>query len=104
MITLKVAVERLIAVWNILSWREPSIVRLGSLIVSRHGCATGAVNDGATAANSARTDPGAVGARSGLPVCGLSQVWIVGLPALALRNERSSSRKISRFLPQRNER
>ena len=35
---------------------------------------------------------GAVGARSGLPVSGLSQTWLA--EALALRKERSSRKKI----------
>src|SRR5947199_925663 len=99
MITLNVAVERLIARSNVDSWRWPSIVRLGSLMALRHAWLTGWDSDGVIAAKTLRTFDGAVGARSGAPVCGLSHVWMVGLPALALRKERSSSRKISRFLP-----
>src|SRR4051794_11073207 len=77
----------------------PSSVRLGSLILSLHFCDTGAENDGTSTENTWRVDCGAVGARSGSCVCGLSQV--PPADALALRNERSSSRNRSRFLPQR---
>src|SRR4030088_641122 len=104
MITLNVAVERLIAALNRASWLRPSIVRFGSLIALRQAALTGWDNDGEIAANADLTSGGAVGARSGAPLDGLSQAWTVGLPALALRNERSSRRKSSRFLPQRTER
>src|SRR5260370_114640 len=104
MITLNVAVDRLIADSNVASWRRPSMLRFGSLIAFRHAWLTGWASDGVIREKAARTCCGAVGARSGAPLWGLSQVWIVGLPAFALRKERSSSRNTWRFLPQRNER
>src|SRR5947209_14384145 len=104
MITLNVAVERLIARSKIASCRRPSIVRLGSLIAFRQAWLTGWASDGAIAAKMLRTLCGAVGARSGAPVCGLSQAWTVGLPAFALRKERSSRKNSSRFLPHLNDR
>src|SRR4051812_23271475 len=97
--TLKRAFEFEMSWTKRLSWRGPGIGREGSLMVSRHACETGAANDGMTAANCWRTAVGSVGARSGWPVCGLSQTP----PALALaeRNDRSSRKNSSRFLPQR---
>src|SRR5512132_1165810 len=77
----------------------PSIVRFGLLIVLRQACETGCESDGTSAANALRTFCGAVGARSGWLVDGLLQTPFAD--AFALRNERSSRKKIWRFLPQR---
>src|SRR4051794_37699539 len=102
MTTLKRAVERETALLNAASCRFPRKVRFGSLIAAVHAGETGCDSDGVTVENSVRVDCGAVGAISGLPVCGLSHTWLAS--AFALRNERSSRKKTSRFLPQRNER
>src|SRR2546430_15976906 len=102
MITLNAAFELLTAVSNLPSWREPSIVRFESLMAFRQAGDTGAASDGAIGVKALRTSCGAVGAKSGLLVIGLLHVLIVGLPAFALRNERSSRKNSSRFLPQRN--
>ena len=102
-ITLKVASEDLIAFLNVFSCFEPSIVRFGSLIAARHSGGTGLASGGATAEKTLRVLCGAVGARSGSPLpAGLSQA--PPKSALELRNERSSRKKTSRFLPQRCER
>src|SRR4051794_14116034 len=88
------------------AWRNrlycdcPSMVLLGLLIASLHCWETGELNEGMRRANRLRVLCGAVGARSGLPVWGLSQTWLA--EALALRKERSSRKKSWRFLPQRN--
>src|SRR3954451_13933996 len=104
MITLKVAFEALIAARKCLRWAEPSIVRLDDRIGLRHAFDTGPRSDGTTKPTCARCAVGGVGARSGSFVCGLSQVWMFGEPAFLERNERSSRKKTSRFLPQRKER
>src|SRR4051795_11602718 len=100
--TLKRAVDRLIAFSKAASWRFPRYVRFGSLIAAVHAGGTGWDSDGVTVENSVRVVCGAVGARSGLPVCGLSQAWFAS--AFALLNERSSRKNIWRFLPHRKER
>src|SRR5215212_2816567 len=102
MITLKRAVERETAFSNAASCRLPRKVRFGSLIAAVHAGETGCDSDGVTAENSVRVDCGAVGARSGRPVCGLSHTWLAS--AFALRNERWSRKNASRFLPQRKDR
>ena len=101
MTTFQVAFEALIAVHEALrAGALPSIVRFGSLIASRQACGDRVARaTGSSAANALRVRCGAVGARSGAPVAGLSQTPFA--EALALRNERSSRKKISRFLPQR---
>src|ERR687897_199238 len=100
MITFQRALELSTSRTKRLSWRWPRNGRLGSLIVRLHSCETGWSSEGISAENRFRVDVGAVGARSGAPVDGLSQVPLK--LALAARNERSSRKKISRFLPQRN--
>ena len=90
--TFQVAFDALIAFVNAAYWRAPSIVRDGSLIAARQAGGTGFLRPGASAANASRTACGAVGARSPLQT----------VVAFALRNERSSRKKSSRFLPQRN--
>src|SRR3954451_7855984 len=99
MTTFHVAFEASTALVKAASCFCPSIVRFGLLIVSRHDCETGWDSDGTRAANTFRTLCGAVGARSGWPVSGLSHAWFA--EALALRKERSSRKNSSRFLPQR---
>src|SRR4051794_25938101 len=91
------------------SWRKrlycawPSMVRCELLILSLHFCATGAESDGIRDEKIFRLLSGAVGARSGSPgVCGLSQTPLA--EALALRNDRSSRKNSSRFLPHWTER
>ena len=80
--------------------RWPSMVRFGLLIASLQAWDTGCVSDGISARRALRVLAGAVGARSGWPgVSGLSQTPFA--EALALRNDRSSRKKSSRFLPQR---
>src|SRR5215211_546332 len=101
MTTLNVAVELWMSRLNAASWRLPRNVRFGSLIRSLHACGAGWASDGTSSENVLRVDCGAVGARSGEPgVLGLSQV--PPCDALASRNERSSRKNTSRFLPQRN--
>src|SRR4029079_10036293 len=90
-ITFQVAVDALIAFVNAAYWREPSIVRVGSASASRQGCGTAVASDGTSAAKAFRTACGAVGARSFLQIA----------RTFAERNERSSRKKSSRFLPQR---
>src|SRR4051794_39966259 len=102
MTTLNREVECETARSNAASWRLPRKVRSGLLILSLHALETGWDSDGVTSENSVRVDCGAVGARSGLCVCGLSHTCPSS--ALALRNERSSRKKTWRFLPQRKER
>src|SRR4029079_626782 len=102
MITLKRAVDFETAFLKAASWRAPRNVRLGLLIVSRHACDTGAASDGVTVENSVRVVCGAVGARSGLPVCGLSHTWLAS--AFALRKLRSSRKNSSIFFPHRKDR
>src|SRR5439155_24466870 len=97
--TLKVAFDRSMSFMKRWNCAFPSMVRLGSLILSLHACETGCENDGMKNAKVVRVDCGRVGARSGLCVCGLSQVCLKD--ALALLNERSSSRKSCRFFPHR---
>src|SRR3954453_1222043 len=101
MTTLKRAFELLISRTKRSNCFFPSIVRLGSLIVSRHAWETGWLSpvDGNTAPNTLRVDCGRVGARSGRPVLGLLQT--PSFDALAERNERSSRKKVSRLPPQR---
>ena len=85
---------------NRLYWRLPSIVWFGSVIASLHAWETGSASDGASAEKNSAVLGGTVGARSGKPVAGLSQV--PPAEALALRNERSSRKNSSRFFPHRN--
>src|SRR5215210_2390558 len=99
MITLKRAVELLTARRKRFFWRAPRNVLAELRMLSRHACETGCASDGSTSANTARVDWGAVGATSGRPVLGLLQTPPAS--ALALRNERSSRKNTSRFLPQR---
>src|SRR4051794_17006309 len=101
MTTLKRAVDLLTAALKRASWRLPRKVRFGLRIVARQAGETGWLSpvDGNTAPNTLRVPCGAVGARSGLCVWGLSQTWFAS--ALAERKERSSRKKTSRFLPQR---
>src|SRR2546423_10886854 len=100
MTTFHFAVEDLTAFRKVLSCSWPSIVRWGLLMASRHACDTGCDSDGVIAAKLLRVLCGAVGARSADPgVDGLSQTPFAD--ALALRNERSSRKNSSRFLPQR---
>ena len=74
-ITLKVALDFLIAFSNVASCLAPSIVRFGSLIEALQAGGVGLASGGAIAANTLRVLCGAVGARSGLPLpAGLSQV------------------------------
>src|SRR3954467_12134107 len=96
MTTFQRAVDRLTAFVNWLYWRAPRKVRPGLRIVSRHCWDTGWASDGTRIAKKSRVDWGAVGARSGLWVCGLSQTWFAS--AFAERKERSSRKKTSRFL------
>ena len=77
----------------------PRKVRWGLLILFLHACETGWASDGIRTANRLRVVWGAVGARSGSPVEGLSQTPLS--EAFAARKERSSRKKSSRFLPQR---
>ena len=73
-ITLKVALDFLIAFSNFASCFEPSIVRFGSLIDVRQAGGAGLASGGAIAEKTLRVLCGAVGARSGLPLpAGLSQ-------------------------------
>src|SRR3954453_14026408 len=102
MTTLNRDVDREKAFSNAASCRFPRNVRFGSLMREVHAGGTGWASDGVTPAKSVRVVCGAVGARSGSPVCGLSHTWPSS--ALALRNERSSRKNTWRFLPQRNER
>src|SRR5436190_22182453 len=87
------------------SWRNwwscawPSIVRLGLSILRLQAGDTGSLSDGISALKTLRLLCGAVGAGSGWPVSGLSQVPLA--EAFALRNERSSRKNSSRFLHQR---
>ncbi len=75
MITLNLALESATAFLNAASCFEPSIVRFGSLIASRHPGGTGFASGGAIAEKTVRVPCGAVGARSGSPLpAGLSQV------------------------------
>src|SRR5437588_367205 len=76
-------------------------VPTGPVVTSRMPLFVGPPCEGAKKANALRTLWGAVGAKSGALVDGLLQVPMVGLPAFALRNERSSRKNSSRFLPQR---
>src|SRR5262245_57276863 len=99
MTTFHLASDDLTALMKPLSCFWPRNVRFGLFIVSRHCCETGLASDGTSTENAFRTFCGAVGARSGWPVDGLSQTWFA--EALALRKERSSRKKISRFLPHR---
>src|SRR3989304_1006362 len=86
-----VAVDALIALVNAAYCRAPSIVRAGSFRAARHAGGTGFFRAGARLENASRTACGAVGARSPLHT----------LAAFPLRNERSSRKNSSRFLPQR---
>src|SRR3954471_15659509 len=100
MMTLNVAVERLTSRLNAASWRLPRNVRLGSLIRAVQAGGGGVRTDGTSTRKRLRVDCGAVGARSGDPdPAGLSHV--PPCDALASRNERSSRKNTSRFLPQR---
>ena len=64
-----------------------------------HCCETGFASEGMNGANAFRVDCGAVGARSGSSVPGMSHA--PPKSAFAERNERWSRKKSSRFLPQR---
>src|SRR5215213_2316568 len=99
--TLNVPVERLTSRLHAASWRWPRNVRFCALIRSMQPGGGGLRNDGTRTPNRLRVDCGAVGARSGDPdPTGLSHVPLCD--ALASRNERSSRKNTSRFLPQRN--
>src|SRR4051812_47333831 len=91
------AVDFLTALVKRLYWAAPRNVVFGLRIAARHAGDTGFDSDGVRAANTFRTRCGAVGARSGAFVSGLSQTWL----ALDFgdRNERSSRKKTSAFLP-----
>src|SRR4051795_11400672 len=95
MMILNLAVDAFTAFVKRVYWAEPSIVVFGLWIASRHACGTGRASDGVTIANVLRTRCGAVGARSGAFVSGLMQAS----SALGDRNERSSRKKTSAFLP-----
>ena len=99
MTTFHVAFERLTSLTNRLSCACRGRFGLGLLILSLQACETGWAREGTSAAKALRMFCGAVGARSGWPVSGLSQTWLAD--ALPLRNERSSRKKSWRFLPQR---
>src|SRR6185295_13696565 len=99
MTTFQFAVEPLTASRNRVSCAPPRNVWFRLLIASLQVCETGLERDGTIAEKKLRVLCGAVGARSGWPVSGLSHLWFAD--AFALRNERSSRKKISRFLPQR---
>src|SRR3954453_2125082 len=101
MITLNVAVDCFTAAVNLANCPVPRNVRLGSLIVWTQPGLGGSARGGYTAANVLRADCGAVGPRSGLPL--RSSHWWLAL-AFAERNERSSRKNTSRFLPHRNDR
>src|SRR4051794_129034 len=102
MTTFHFALELVTSDMNRSYWRLPSIVRFGSLITARQAGSTVLVRpvDGSTAPNVFLTPCGAVGARSGAFVVGLSQAPLA--EAFASRKERRSRKKTSRFLPQRN--
>src|SRR4051812_38243770 len=99
MMILNFAVDAFTAFVKRVYWAAPSIVVFGLWIASRHAGDTGCASDGVTIANVLRTRCGAVGARSGLPVSGLLHTPV----ALAFgdRNERSSRKNTSAFLPHR---
>src|SRR5919202_6444073 len=100
--TLNVADDRLIAAVKLSYCCLPKNVRVASSRAARHCGRTGWRSEGTASASRLRLGVGTVGARSGSPVCALSQVWLAD--ALALRNDRSSRKKASRFLPQRKDR
>src|SRR5215213_10050801 len=95
MTTLNFAFDAFTALVKRVYWSCPSSVWFGLLIASRHDCDTGWASDGVTIANTFRTRCGAVGARSGAFVSGLMHES----SAFAVRNERSSRKKTSAFLP-----
>src|SRR5438477_5659651 len=101
MTTFHFAVEALTWSMKRLSCGLPRKVRFGSLILFLQAWETGVLRPvaGSTAPKAFRTFCGAVGARSGWPVLGLSQTWFA--EALALLKERSSRKNTWRFLPQR---
>jgi hypothetical protein len=93
------AVERLTSFVKRLSCAAPRKVLAGLRSASLHACETGCASGGYTSANLLRMFCGAVGAKSGLPVCGLSQTLVAD--TLAERNERSSRKNSSALAPQR---
>ena len=99
MITLKVALDRLIALSKRASWGLPSIVRLGSLITAWHWAAVGKLANAGFGISCGRRRAGSCGIGSGCPVDRVRAGRIGGRGLL--RKERSSRKKISRFLPQR---
>src|SRR3954447_22789334 len=99
MTTFHFAVEFSTFARNRLTCAPPRKLRLRLLILSLQACETGSAGDGTTAENVLRVLCGAVGAKSGWPVSGLSQTWLAD--ALPLRNERSSRKNTWRFFPQR---
>src|SRR4051812_24185023 len=99
MTTLKVALDRLIALSKRASWGLPSIVRLGSLITAWHWAAFEKLANAGLGISCGRRRAGSCGIGSGCPVDEFVQAGSVA--ADLLRKERSSRKKISRFLPQR---
>src|SRR5436190_8303105 len=99
MTTFHFAFDALTSCRNRFSCALPRKVLFGLLIASLHCWETGWLSEGMRKANRARVAGGAVGARSGWPVWGLSQTPFAD--AFALRNERSSRKNTCRFLPQR---
>ena len=104
MITLKVALDFAIACLNFFSCFEPSIVRLGSLIVVE---AAGRDRVGELRDDERERVAGAL--RRGRREVGVAAAGRVVADAPVVgerceRKERSSRKKISRFLPQRTER
>src|SRR5215210_1786827 len=93
------ALEAVIALVKRAYWELPRKLRLGSRRRARQAGDTGWASEGSMAAKTLRMRWGTAGAKSALPVCGLSQVP----PELAFgsRKERSSRKKSSAFRPQR---
>src|SRR4051794_9893152 len=97
MMILNFAVDFFTALVKRLYCADPSIDVLVLRIAARQAGDTGFDSDGVRAANTLRTRCGAVGARSGSFVSGLSHTWL----ALAFDDlkERSSRKNTSAFLP-----
>src|SRR3954471_1367175 len=95
MTILNLAVDAFTAFVKRVYCAAPSIVEVGLLIASRHDCGTGRASDGVMIANLSLRRWGAVGARSGAFVSGLMHAS----SALGERNERSSRKNTSAFLP-----
>src|SRR5918999_5835582 len=99
MMIFQVAVERATARVTRLNWPAPSMLRSGLLIAARQAGGTGWASEGEMRANVLRIRCGAVGAKSGRPVCGLLHTPVE--LAFASRNERWSRKNSSTFRPQR---